>query len=104
MCKIKRKYSEQQEEEICSSAAAHLEVGENSSDVFLKAHVNHPVGLIQGQVAAYVQAHHLLLEEIHQSARGGYHHVDAAQVGREQKQNENKNQQRHFSSTIITIN
>lgn len=64
-----------------AAGAAHLEIGENSSDVFFKAHVNHPVGLIQGQVAADVQAHHLLLEQVHQSARGGYHHVDAAKVG-----------------------
>lgn len=48
--------------QICATAAAHLEVGENSSDVFFKAHVNHPVGLIEGQVAADVQTDHLLLE------------------------------------------
>lgn len=64
----------------CCRRGAHLEVGENGSDVFLKAHVNHPIGLIQGQVAADVQTHHLLLEQIHQSAGGGNHHVDSTKV------------------------
>lgn len=88
---------------VDAAAAAHLEIGENSSDVFFKAHVNHPVGLIQGQVAADVQAHHLLLEQIHQSARGGYHHVDAANVGREKKQIQTENQRQHFSNISITM-
>lgn len=88
---------------VSTATAAHLEIGENSSDIFLKAHVNHPVGLVQGQVAADVQAHHLLLEQVHQSARGGHHHVDATQVGREKKQSHTENQQQHFGNTVITM-
>ena len=44
---------------------ADLEVGENGPDVLLKAHVNHPVSLVQRQVAADVQADHLLLQQVH---------------------------------------
>lgn len=60
----------------CCRGEPHFEIGEDGSDVFLKAHVNHPVSLIQSQVAADVQTHHLLLKQIHQSARGSDHHVD----------------------------
>lgn len=95
--------SEDDKLRVDAGATAHLEIGENSSDVFFKAHVNHPVGLIQGQVAADVQAHHLLLEQIHQPARGGYHHVDAAEVGRGKKQIQTENQQQHFSNISITM-
>lgn len=39
----------------------HLKVGEDGTDVALKAHIDHAVSLIQGQVAADVEADHLLL-------------------------------------------
>lgn len=55
--------------------AWYLEVGEDGADVSLKAHVNHPVGFIQRQVAANIQADHFLLQKIHQSSWGCHHHV-----------------------------
>lgn len=55
---------------------SHLEIGEDGSDVFFKSHVNHPISLVQSQVPTDVQAHHLLLQQIHQSAGGSDHHVD----------------------------
>ena len=45
----------------------HLEEGDDRSDVFLKPQVDHPVGLIQHQVATDVQSHYLLLQQVHQS-------------------------------------
>lgn len=59
----------------------HLEVGEDGTDVTLKAHVDHAVSLIQGQVATDVQADHFLLEQIHEASRRGYHHVDTTENG-----------------------
>ena len=59
----------------CIVPIQYLEVGEDGTDVALKTHVDHPVSLIQGQVTADVQAHHLLLQQVHQAARGCHHHV-----------------------------
>lgn len=56
-------------------AEKYLKVREDSPNVLLKAHVNHPVSLIQSQIAADIQTHHLLVQQVHQSARSGHHHV-----------------------------
>lgn len=58
----------------------YLEVGENGADVPLEAHVDHAVGLVQGQVAADVQADHLLLQQVHEAPGCRHHHVHAAGV------------------------
>lgn len=57
---------------------AHLKIREDGPDVLLKAHIDHPVSLVQSQVAADIQTHHLLIEQVHQTARCGHHHVHAA--------------------------
>ena len=62
------------------STALYLEIRENCSHILLKPHVNHPVSLIQSQVAADVQTHHLLLQQVHESAGGRHHHVDATET------------------------
>lgn len=62
--------------QILCRGRSYLEIGEDGSDVFFEAHVNHPISLIQSQVAADVQTHHLLLQQVHQSAGSCDHHVD----------------------------
>lgn len=60
---------------LSEAGVGHLEVGEDGTDVALKAHVDHSVSLIQGQVATDVQTNHFLLQQIHEASRCGYHHV-----------------------------
>ena len=57
---------------ICNG---HLEEREDGADVVLEAHVHHPVGLVETEVAAHVQGHHLLVEHVHEAAGGGHHDV-----------------------------
>ena len=64
---------------------SYLEVGEDVPDVLLEAHVHHAVGLVDAEVATHVQPHHLLVQHVHQPARGGHQHVHtsaAREVGK----------------------
>ena len=54
-----------------------LEIGENGSNVFLKAHVYHPVGFVHGKVPTDVQGHHLLVQHVHEAPGRGNHDVDS---------------------------
>ncbi len=45
-----------------------LEVGEDGTDVFLEAHVDHAIGLVHADVAANVEGENLLVEEVHEAA------------------------------------
>ena len=56
---------------------SNLEEGEDGSDVFLKAHVNHAVGLVQTQIATHVQVDDLLVQHVHEAAGSCHHDVDA---------------------------
>lgn len=58
----------------------NLKVREDGPDVLLKTHVNHPVSFIQSQIPADIQTHHLLVQQIHESARSGHHHMNPAAV------------------------
>lgn len=72
----------------------HLEEGDDRSDVFLKPQVDHPVGLIQHQVAADVQSHYLLLQQVHQSTRRCHYNVAAPGGGMERKGGRNGGRER----------
>lgn len=83
-----------------AGSPSHLEIGEDGPDVFFKSHVNHPVSFVQSQVAAYIKTHHLLLQQVHQSSRGGDHHVDTAVTKRTPRGVRGKlNQRQCFKST-----
>lgn len=64
----------------------NLEVSQNGPNIFLKAHVNHSVSLIQAEVAADPQIETLLVQHIHQSAGSSYHNVDTSTVARRSKE------------------
>ena len=52
-----------------------LEVGDDVAHLFLEAHVDHAIGLVEAQIAAHVQVEYLLVEHVDESSRRGHHYV-----------------------------
>ena len=63
---------------LSTNPDAYLEVRKYSAHVFLETHVNHPICLIEAEVSAHVQSHHLLVQHVHQAARSRHHDMHAS--------------------------
>ncbi len=59
----------------------YLEVGDDVADLFLEAHVDHSIGLVEAQIAAHVQVEYLLVEHVDESARRGNDYMHTAAYG-----------------------